>query len=409
MWNDERWNGIKRNYTKEQVNQLRGEILIDYTLSSLGSRVLLEMLTTEKYVKALGAVTGNQAIQMVQAGLKAIYLSGWQVAADANLSSEVYPDMSLYPSNSAPALAKRINSAFQRADQVDQGKSGIHWFAPIIADGEAGFGGILNVFEMTKSFIEAGVAAVHFEDQLSSVKKCGHMGGKVIVPTREFIEKLLAARLASDVLDVPLVIIARTDANSATLLTSDIDVRDQQFTVGNRTIEGFFRFKWGIEAAIARGLAYAPYCDLLWCETSRPDLKEAQRFADGIHEKYPDKKLCYNCSPSFNWEKNLDANTIRKFQDELGEMGYKFQFITLAGFHSLNHSMFELARGYMESGMTAYTKLQHDEFKSEKDGYTAVKHQQFVGAGYFDRVTQVIQGDNACTISLKGSTEKQQF
>ncbi len=411
-WNDNpRWEGVSRDYTAEEVVRLRGSIREQHTLSNRMSGKLWELLTTRDYVNALGAISGGQATQMVKAGLEAIYLSGWQVAGDGNLAGEVYPDQSLYPANSAPALVKRLNNALRRADQIDWSEGGrdIDWFVPIVADGEAGFGGPLNVFELTKSFIEAGAAGVHFEDQLASEKKCGHMGGKVLVPTGQHIRTLQAARLAADVLDVPLVLVARTDANSATLLTSDVDDRDRRFVTGERTAEGFFRVSGGLESAIARGLAYAPYCDLLWCETSRPDLDEAREFAEAIHAEHPGKMLAYNCSPSFNWSKHLDPGTIATFQKELGTMGYRYQFITLAGFHALNASMFELARGYGENGMTAYVELQDREFAMEEEGYTATRHQREVGAGYFDLVSQAVSGGAAATLALVGSTEEEQF
>ena len=411
-WRDNpRWEGVVREYTAEEVVRLRGSIREQHTLANRMSVKLWELLTTRDYVNALGALTGGQATQMVKAGLEAIYLSGWQVAGDGNLAGEVYPDQSLYPANSAPALVKRINNALRRADQIDwsEGTTETDWFVPIVADGEAGFGGALNVFELTKGFIEAGAAGVHFEDQLASEKKCGHMGGKVLVPTSQHIRTLQAARLAGDVLDVPLVLVARTDANSATLLTSDIDERDRRFATGERTAEGFFRVGGGLESAIARGLAYAPYCDLLWCETARPDLDEASAFAEAIHAEHPEKMLAYNCSPSFNWSKHLDPGTIATFQKELGAMGYRYQFITLAGFHALNASMFELARGYEESGMTAYVELQEREFAMESDGYSATRHQREVGAGYFDLVSQAVSGGAASTLALVGSTEEEQF
>jgi isocitrate lyase len=407
-----RWQGIRRPYGEDDVRRLRGSVKIEHTLARLGAERLWELLHTDKYVAALGAITGNQAIQMVRAGLQAIYVSGWQVAADANDAGQMYPDQSLYPANSVPNLVRRINQALMRADQVhhSEGKNGIHWFAPMVADAEAGFGGSLNAFELMKSMIEAGAACVHFEDQLSSAKKCGHMGGKVLVPTSEAIQKLVAARLAADVMDVPTLIMARTDANSAHLLTSDIDACDREFVTGERTSEGFFCIRGGLESAIARGLSYAPYADVLWCETSKPDLDEARRFAEAVHAKYPGKMLAYNCSPSFNWKKNLDDSTIARFQRELGAMGYKFQFITLAGFHALNLSMFELARGYRVSGMTAYSRLQEKEFSREHEyGYEAVKHQHFVGTGYFDAVQQVISAGKASTIALAHSTEEEQF
>ena len=411
-WRDNpRWDGVVRDYTAEDVVRLRGSIREQHTLANRMSLKLWELLTTRDYVNALGALTGGQATQMVKAGLEAIYLSGWQVAGDGNLAGEVYPDQSLYPANSAPALVKRINNALRRADQIDwsEGTTETDWFVPIVADGEAGFGGALNVFELTKGFIEAGAAGVHFEDQLASEKKCGHMGGKVLVPTSQHIRTLQAARLAGDVLDVPLVLVARTDANSATLLTSDIDERDRRFATGERTAEGFFRVGGGLESAIARGLSYAPYCDLLWCETARPDLDEASAFAEAIHAQHPEKMLAYNCSPSFNWSKHLDPGTIATFQKELGAMGYRYQFITLAGFHALNASMFELARGYEESGMTAYVELQDREFAMESDGYSATRHQREVGAGYFDLVSQAVSGGTASTLALAGSTEEEQF
>jgi isocitrate lyase len=407
-----RWSGLTRPYAYADVVRLRGTIQIEYTLARLGAERLWSLIHTDAYVPALGAVTGNQAIEMVQAGLKAIYGSGWQVAADANTSGDVYPDQSLYPCDSAPTLVKRINRALLRADQIEsaEGKgSGVYWFAPIVADAEAGFGGSLNAYELMKAMIEAGAAGVHFEDQLSSAKKCGHLGGKVVVPIREFIEKLTAARLAADVCGVPTILIARTDANSAGLLLSDVDPRDREFIYGERTAEGFFQFRGGIDAAIARGLAYAPYADMLWCETSTPDLEEARKFADAIHAKFPGKLLAYNCSPSFNWKKKLDDVTIANFQQELGKMGYKFQFVTLAGFHALNMSMFHLARGYANAGMTAYSKLQQEEFASQELGYRAVTHQRFVGTGYFDDIAQVVSGGHSSTTALAGSTEAAQF
>jgi isocitrate lyase len=409
-----RWNGVERPYTAEDVLRLRGTVHIEHTLARLGAERLWELLQTEPYVNALGAVTGNQAVQQVQAGLKAIYVSGWQVAADANNAGSMYPDQSLYPADSVPNLCRRINNALQRADQVHHAEGkvapGQTWFAPLVADAEAGFGGTLNAFELMKGMIEAGAACVHFEDQLSSAKKCGHLGGKVLVPTSEAIQKLVAARLAADVMGVPTLVMARTDADSAQLLTSDIDPRDRVFCTGERTSEGFFRIRGGIESAIARGLAYAPYADLIWCETSHPDLEEARQFAEAIHAKYPNKMLAYNCSPSFNWRKKLDEATIARFQPELARMGYKFQFVTLAGFHSLNLSMFELARGYKHAGMAAYSELQEKEFSSEtQHGYEAVKHQRFVGTGYFDQVQQVISGGLASTVALAESTEAEQF
>jgi isocitrate lyase len=407
-----RWTGTKRPYTSQQVEKLRGTIQVEHTLARLGAERLWWLLHHEDYVPALGALTGNQAVQQVQAGLKAIYLSGWQVAADANDSGHMYPDQSLYPVDSVPNVVRRINNALLRADQIHHldGKNGIHWLAPIVADAEAGFGGTLNAFELMKAMIEAGAACVHFEDQLSSAKKCGHLGGKVLVPTCEAIQKLVAARLAADVLGVPTLIMARTDANSAHLLTSDIDPRDREFLTGERTPEGFFCIHGGLDSAIARGLAYAPYADLIWCETSEPNVEEARRFAEAIHAKYPGKLLAYNCSPSFNWKKKLDDETIANFQTELAKMGYKFQFVTLAGFHALNLSMFELARGYKDTGMTAYSRLQEKEFSRQAEyGYEAVKHQRFVGTGYFDGLTQVIAGGTASTTALRGSTEQEQF
>ena len=408
---DSRWKGITRPYTAEDVIKLRGSIDIEYTLARRGAEKLWKLLNEEDYINALGALTGNQAVQQVKAGLKAIYLSGWQVAADANLSGHMYPDQSLYPANSVPSVVKRINQALQRADQIhhSEGNHSIDWFAPIVADAEAGFGGQLNCFELMKGMIEAGASGVHFEDQLSSEKKCGHLGGKVLLPTQTAVRNLIAARLAADVLGVPTVLVARTDANAADLITSDIDVNDAPFITGERTPEGFYRTRAGIDQAIARGLAYAPYADLIWCETSEPNVEEARRFAEAIHEKFPGKLLAYNCSPSFNWKKKLDQETIAKFQDELGRMGYKFQFVTLAGFHALNHSMFELARGYKERGMAAYSELQEAEFDSEQYGYTATRHQREVGTGYFDQVSMVITGGTSSTTALKGSTEVEQF
>ncbi len=410
--NDNRWQGIKRGYTAEAVVKLRGSVEIKYSLAEMGAKRLWHLLNTEHYVAALGAMTGCQAVQQVQAGLKAIYLSGWQVAADANVSGHMYPDQSLYPANSVPDVVRRINQALQRADQIYQaeGRDGVYWFAPIIADAEAGFGGNLNAFELMKAMIEAGAAAVHFEDQLASAKKCGHMGGKVLVPTQEFIQKLIAARLGADVLGVPTILVARTDANGAGLVTSDVDERDHPFLTGKRTAEGFYTVKEGLDQAIARGLAYAPYADMIWCETSEPNLQEARRFAEAIHAEYPGKLLAYNCSPSFNWKKKLDEPTIAKFQKELAAMGYKFQFITLAGFHALNLGMFDLAQGYLETGMTAYANLQEIEFEREAEsGYRAVKHQSFVGTGYFDALAQTIAGGHASTTALTGSTEEEQF
>ena len=409
----DRFRGIARNYTADDVNRLRGTLRIQHTLADEGSRKLWKMMHEQPYVHALGALTGNQAVQQVKAGLKAIYLSGWQVAADANLAGEMYPDQSLYPANSVPSVVKRINNALTRADQIDtaEGKTGTDWFAPIVADAEAGFGGPLNAFELTKALIEAGAAGVHFEDQLASEKKCGHMGGKVLVPTSQFIRTLTAARLAADVMGVPTVIIARTDADSANLITSDIDPYDGDYIEpGKRTPEGFhYLCRTGLERSIARGLAYAPYADMIWMETSTPDLEQAKLFAEAIHKHHPGKPLAYNCSPSFNWKKNLDDSTIAKFQRELGAMGYKFQFVTLAGFHSLNHSMYQLAHGYKDRGMAAYSELQQAEFAAEKIGYTATKHQREVGTGYFDAVSQVISAGNSSTLALHGSTEEEQF
>ncbi|MGZ6077645.1 MAG: isocitrate lyase [Myxococcaceae bacterium] len=407
-----RFEGIVRPYPQADVDRLRGSIRISYTLAEMGARRLWELLNTEDYVNALGALTGNQAVQMVRAGLKAIYLSGWQVAADANSAGQMYPDQSLYPVDSVPTVVKRVNQALRRADQIEhaEGKSGHYWMAPIVADAEAGFGGPLNAFELMKSMIEAGAAAVHFEDQLASEKKCGHMGGKVLVPTSQFIRTLIAARLAADVCDVPTLVVARTDADSAKLLLSDVDPRDREFIVpGDRTPEGFFHLRGGLECAIARGLAYAPYADVLWCETSHPDIAEAKAFAEAIRAKHPNKLLAYNCSPSFNWKKNLDDATIARFQRELGAMGYKFQFVTLAGFHALNFSMFSLARDYARDGMAAYSKLQQAEFGAESSGYTATKHQREVGTGYFDEVAQVIAGGAVSTLALGESTETEQF
>jgi len=402
-----RWDGIARPYSPEDVEKLRGSLRIQHTLAERGARRLWELLHSEDYVHALGALSGNQAVQMVRAGLKAIYVSGWQVAADANTAGQTYPDQSLYPADSVPSLVRRISRALQRADQIQyaDGKLERDWFAPIMADAEAGFGGPLNAFELMKAMIEAGAAGVHFEDQVAAEKKCGHMGGKVLVATSQFVKTLVAARLAADVLGVPSLLVARTDADSAKLLMSDVDPRDREFVVkGERTSEGFFRLNGGLECAIARGLSYAPYADLIWCETSTPDLEEAKRFAEGIHARYPGKLLMYNCSPSFNWKKNLDDATIAKFQRELGAMGYKFQFVTLAGFHALNFAMFELARGYKERGMAAYTELQQAEFLAEPAGYTATRHQHEVGTGYFDQVAQVLSGGLASTLALKDST-----
>lgn len=408
---DPRWRGVKRPYTAEDVRRLRGSVQIEYTLARLGAERLWHLLHSEPYVAALGALTGNQAVQQVKAGLQAIYLSGWQVAADANLAGQMYPDQSLYPANSVPSVVKRINQALQRADQIQtsEGKGDTYWYAPIVADAETGFGGPLNVFEMMKAMIEAGAAGVHFEDQLSSEKKCGHMGGKVLIPTQSAIKHLVSARLAADTMGVPTLVVARTDANGANLITSDIDPTDHKFLTGERTAEGFYRTRQGIEAAIARGISYAPYCDLIWCETAEPNLKEAQRFADEVREQFPGKLLAYNCSPSFNWRKKLDEKTIATFQQQLGKMGYAFQFITLAGFHALNYSMFDLALGYKQRGMTAYSQLQQAEFARESEGYTATKHQREVGTGYFDEVAQAIAGGTSSTIALAGSTEEEQF
>jgi len=409
---DPRWKGITRPYSAEEVQRLSGSVHIEYTLARMGAERLWDLLHRESFVAALGALTGNQALQQVKAGLKAIYLSGWQVAADANLAGQMYPDQSLYPSNSVPHVVRKINQALQRADQVHhaEGDDKTHWFAPIVADGEAGFGGPLNVFELTKAMIEAGAAGVHFEDQLASEKKCGHMGGKVLIPTATAIKNLGAARLAADVLGVPTIIIARTDANAAELITSDHDERDRRFILkGERTPEGFYRTRSGLDSAIARGLDYAPYADMIWCETSEPNLEEARRFAEAIHKQFPGKLLAYNCSPSFNWQKKLPTETIATFQQQLGEMGYKFQFVTLAGFHVLNYSMFKLAMKYRKKGMAAYSDLQQAEFGHEADGYTATKHQREVGTGYFDEVATVISGGEASTLALHGSTERAQF
>ncbi len=409
---DSRWNGIVRPYSADDVLRLRGSVQIEYTLARLGAERLWNLLHTEDLVRALGAQTGNQAVQQVQAGLNSIYVSGWQVAGDANGAGQTYPDQSLYPADSVPNLVKRINNALLRSDQIyySSGQNGINWFAPIVADAEAGFGGVLNAFELMKAMIEAGAAGVHFEDQLSSAKKCGHMGGKVLVPTKEAVQKLISARLAADVMGVPTLLIARTDADSAGLLTSDVDEYDRRFLTGERTAEGFFKIKKGITSAIARGLAYAPYADLLWCETSHPDLEEARKFAEAIKKMYPNKILAYNCSPSFNWKLNLDDETIAKFQTELAAMGYKYQFVTLAGFHSLNYIMFDLAYHYGKKGMAAYSKLQEREFKLERErGFRAVKHQSFVGAGYFDEVNKTITGGRTSVSALEGSTEEEQF
>lgn len=410
-----RWKGIKRNYSAEDVVNLRGSVQIEHTLAKRGSEKLWHLLNNEPFVNALGALTGNQAMQQVKAGLKAIYLSGWQVAGDANLAGEMYPDQSLYPANSVPMVVKRINNTFTRADQIqwmegtNPGDAGYtDYFLPIVADAEAGFGGVLNAFELMKAMIEAGAAGVHFEDQLASVKKCGHMGGKVLVPSREAVAKLVAARLASDVMGVPTVLLARTDAEAADLITSDVDENDKAFLTGERTVEGFYRTRPGVEQSISRGLAYAPYADMIWCETGKPDLAFAKTFAEAIHKQFPGKMLAYNCSPSFNWKKNLDDATIAKFQRELGAMGYKFQFITLAGFHSLNYSMFNLAYGYARENMSAFVELQQAEFAAAEKGFTAVKHQREVGTGYFDAVTTTIERE-ASTAALKGSTEDEQF
>ncbi|MBL8483106.1 MAG: isocitrate lyase, partial [Rhodocyclaceae bacterium] len=394
-----RWKGIERGYSAADVYRLRGSVPIEHTLARRGSEKLWKLITTEPFVNALGALTGNQAMQQVKAGLKAIYLSGWQVAGDANLAGEMYPDQSLYPANSVPAVVRRINNTFTRADQIQhmEESGDVDFFAPIVADAEAGFGGVLNAFELMKAMIEAGAAGVHFEDQLASVKKCGHMGGKVLVPTREAVAKLIAARLAADVLGVPTILVARTDAEAADLLTADVDDNDKPFCTGERTVEGFYRTKPGLEQAVSRGLAYAPYADLVWCETGKPDLAYAKKFAEAIHAKFPGKMLAYNCSPSFNWKKNLDDATIAKFQRELGAMGYKFQFITLAGFHSLNYSMFNLAHGYARVNMSAFVELQEAEFAAAEKGFTAVKHQREVGTGYFDSVTQAIEGGQSST------------
>ena len=406
-----RWNGIKRSYTAEDVVRLRGSVQIEHTLAKRGAEKMWDLLATEPFVNTLGALTGNQAMQQVKAGLKAIYLSGWQVAGDANNAGEMYPDQSLYPVNSVPTVVRKINNTFTRADQIQwsEGKNDIDFFAPIIADAEAGFGGVLNAYELMKSMIDAGAAGVHFEDQLASVKKCGHMGGKVLVPTREAVEKLTAARLAADVMGVPTLVIARTDAEAADLLTSDVDPIDQPFCTGERTVEGFYRVRPGFEQSVSRALAYAEVADLVWCETGKPDLDFAKRFAEAVHAKFPGKMLAYNCSPSFNWKKNLDDATIAKFQRELGAMGYKFQFITLAGFHSLNYSMFNLAHGYARNNMTAFVEMQEAEFAAAEKGFTAVKHQREVGTGYFDAVTQAIQQGKSSTTALHGSTEDEQF
>ncbi len=408
---EERWNGIERPYSADDVVRLRGSVPVEHTLARRGAERLWELLHGDERVAALGALTGGQAVQMVRAGLKAIYLSGWQVAADANVGEQVYPDQSLYPVSSAPALVRRLNNALRRADQIEwaEGMQERDWLVPIVADAEAGFGGPLNAFELMRSFVEAGAAGVHYEDQLASEKKCGHLGGKVLVPTSQFVRTLAAARLAADVLDVPTVLFARTDALSATLLTSDVDERDTRFLTGERTAEGYFRVEPGLDAPIARALAYAPYADVLWCETSTPDLEEAEAFASAVHEKFPGKLLAYNCSPSFNWKRHLDDETIASFQERLFELGYRFQFITLAGFHSLNAGMFELARGYGEEGMPAYVRVQEREFELESEGYTATRHQREVGAGYFDLVARAVSGGESSTLALTGSTEEAQF
>ncbi len=413
FWADQdRWAGVERPYGAEDVAKLQGSLQVEYTLSKVGSQRLWHLLNNEPYVNTLGALTGNMAVQHVQAGLQAIYLSGWQVAGDANSAGQMYPDQSLYPVDSVPSVVKIINNAFTRADQIAhmEGRDDVHWFAPIVADAEAGFGGVLNAYELMKAMIEAGASGVHFEDQLASEKKCGHLGGKVLVPTSEFIRKLNAARLAADVMGVPTVLLARTDAQAAQLLTSDVDERDHPFiSSAQRTAEGFYRVKGGLESAIARGLAYAPHCDLIWCETSTPDLGEAREFAQAIREKYPNKMLAYNCSPSFNWRKFLDEKAIETFQQQIGELGYKFQFITLAGFHALNTATFELAKGYKERGMGAFSELQQREFALQEEGFRAVKHQSFVGVGYFDQVQNTIAGGESSTAALKDSTEADQF
>jgi len=408
---DPRWTGVERPYDAAEVMRLRGSITIEHTLARMGAEKLWKMIHEEDYVNALGALTGNQAMQQVRAGLKAIYLSGWQVAADANLAGQMYPDQSLYPADSVPAVVRRINNTLVRADQIQssEGQGDIDWFAPIVADAEAGFGGVLNAHELMKDMIAAGAAGVHFEDQLASAKKCGHMGGKVLVPTQEAVQKLVGARLAADICNVPTLIVARTDAMGATLLTSDIDERDHRFVTGERTSEGFYRAEASLESAIARGLAYAPYADLIWCETSTPDLEQAKQFSEAIRAEYPDKLLAYNCSPSFNWRKNLSDHDIARFQNELGAMGYKFQFITLAGFHALNHSMFQLARDYKGRQMSAYVELQEAEFAAESQGYSATRHQREVGTGYFDELTQAISGGQSSLSALSGSTEEDQF
>ena len=410
-WDDERWERVVRPYSARDVEALQSSVKIEYTLARKGAEKLWKMLQSDPYIATLSAVTGHQAVQLVQAGIKSIYCSGWQVAADANLSGNTYPDQSLYPSDSVPSLVRRINRALERSDQIhkSEGKPEIDWFAPIVADGEAGFGGPLNVFELTKQMIEAGAAAVHYEDQLSSEKKCGHMGGKVLVPTSQFIRSLISARLAADVLDVPTLIVARTDAIGAKLITSDVDPRDRPFITGERTADGFYRISGGLDAAIARGIAYAPYADMIWCETSSPNMEEARRFSKGIHGEYPDKILAYNCSPSFNWEKNLSTEEIASFQKELAGMGYKYQFVTLAGFHALNLAMFELAREYSSVGMPAYVKIQRREFESTDRGYRAVTHQRFVGTTYFDRISEIVSSGLSSTTAMSGSTEEEQF
>jgi len=409
--NNDRWSGVERPYSAEDVIRLRGTVQIEYTLARRGAERLWRSIHDKPYVNALGALTGNQAMQQVKAGLQAIYLSGWQVAADANTAGTMYPDQSLYPVDSVPNVVRKINKTLLRADQIHhaEGKDNIDWLVPIVADAEAGFGGVLNAYELMAHMIESGAAGVHFEDQLASAKKCGHMGGKVLVPTQEAVQKLIAARLAADVAGVPTLIVARTDAMGAGLVTTDIDENDKPFLTGKRTVEGFYESKQGIEQAISRGLSYAPYADLIWCETATPDMEQARRFAEAIHAKFPGKKLAYNCSPSFNWKKNLDEKTIATFQKQLGEMGYAFQFITLAGFHALNYSMFQLARGYRDRQMAAYVELQEAEFAAEKDGYTAAKHQREVGTGYFDTVNQVISGSFSSLSALSGSTEEEQF
>ncbi len=411
-WTDNpRWNGVKRGYGAEDVYRLRGSVQVEHTLARRGAEKLWRLMQERPFVNSLGALTGNQAMQQVRAGVPAVYLSGWQVAADANDSLAMYPDQSLYATTSVPTVVRRINAALTRCDQIDhaEGKHDVDWFAPIVADAEAGFGGVLNAFELMKAMIEAGAAGVHFEDQLASVKKCGHMGGKVLVPTQEAVQKLVAARLAADVMGVPTILLARTDAEAADLITSEVDENDQPFLTGERTSEGFYRTRKGFDQALSRGIAYAEYADLVWCETGKPDLDFARRFAEGVRAKFPDKMLAYNCSPSFNWKKNLDDATIAKFQRELGAMGYKFQFITLAGFHALNYGMFDLAYGYARDNMTAFVELQQKEFAAAERGFTAVKHQREVGTGYFDEVTQVIQAGKSSTTALAGSTEDEQF